>query len=63
LDLAKAPGNVLLEKNDTSLPKSSVVNISQIITLDKSFLTECIGTLNKRLLEKVENGIRLVLEI
>lgn len=63
LGLAKAPGYVLLEKNDANLPKSSVVNVSQIVTLDKSFLTECAGTLNKRLFKKVENGMRLVLDL
>ena len=63
LNLAKVPGNVLLEKEDTNLPKPAVVNIPQIVTLDKSFLTECIGTLNKRILNKVESGLKLVLEI
>jgi mRNA interferase MazF len=63
LGLAKAPGNVMLEKKDTNLPKSSVVNVSQIVTLDKTFLTECVGTLNKRVFKKVENGVRLVLDL
>ena len=56
LKLSTAPGNVLLQKNDTNLKKSSVINVSQIITLDKSFLTECVGTINKNLLKKIENG-------
>ncbi len=63
IKLANAPGNVLLKKNDSNLPKESVVNISQIITVDKSFLTKCAGTINKKLFEKVENGIRLAIDL
>ena len=63
LKLANAPGNVLLEKSDSNLPKASVINVSQIITLDKSFLTECVGTINKRLFKKVENGLKLALDL
>ncbi len=63
LNVAKAPGNVLLEKKNTNLPKTCVVNISQVVTLDKTNLTECVGTLNKRFLKSVENGLKLVLEI
>lgn len=63
LKLSKAPGNVLLEKNDSNLPKASVVNISQIITVDKSSLSECVGTIRKQLFNKVNNGIKLVLDI
>ena len=63
ITLAQAPGNVLLNKNDSNLPKESVVNTSQIVTLDKSFLTKCEGTINKNLFKKVENGINLVLNL
>ena len=55
--------NILLEKKETNLPKPSIVNVSQIVTLDKSFLVECIGTLNKQLFKQVENGIKLVLDL
>jgi mRNA interferase MazF len=40
ISLAQAPGNVFLPKKISGLPKDSVVNISQVITVDKSFLTE-----------------------
>ena len=40
LSLAQAPGNVLLRRQITGLPRDSVANVSQIVTLDKSFLTE-----------------------
>jgi mRNA interferase MazF len=45
------------------LPRDSVVNVSQVLTLDKSFLLGRVGALPLRLLEEVENGIRLVLAL
>ena len=63
LNIASSPGNVLLNKNDSNLNIKSVINISQIITLDKSFLLNCIGTVNKNILKKVDEGLKLVLEI
>lgn len=63
LRLANAPGNILLEKNESNLFKTSVINVSQIVTLDKSFLTECVGTIRKKLLQKVEQGIKLALDL
>lgn len=61
IKLAQAPGNVLLPSKVTGLSKDSVANVSQVITIDKSFLTENIGTIPAYLLEQVENGIRLVM--
>jgi mRNA interferase MazF len=61
--LANAPGNVLLSKNDSNLSKESVINVSQIITLDKSILTECVGTVNKSIIKQFENGIKLVFDL
>lgn len=61
IKLAQAPGNVLLSSKVTGLSKDSVANVSQVITIDKSFLTENIGTIPSYLLEQVENGIRLVM--
>jgi mRNA interferase MazF len=61
LRLAEAPGNVLLKSAQTGLPKDSVANVSQILTLDKSFLTEKAGRLRKQEMQKIETGIRLVL--
>ena len=63
LRLADAPGNVRLAAKGTGLTKASVVNVSQIITVDKTFLTERIGRLNPRLLAEVDDGLRLVLSI
>lgn len=61
LELAKAPGNVLLPKKVTCLPRESVANVSQLITIDKSFLSERVGSLPLDLLEQVDAGLRMVL--
>jgi mRNA interferase MazF len=61
INLAQAPGNVILSKKQTGLPKESVANISQIITVDKDYFTERIGALKSNLLKQVEEGIRLIL--
>lgn len=63
LRLAAAPGNVFLPANETSLPKDSVANVSQIITVDKSFLTERVRHVNARVMLLVEDGIRTVLAL
>jgi mRNA interferase MazF len=59
---AKAPGNVLLRKGEANLPKPSVVNVSQLVTVDKSFLREKIGTLSSRRIQEIVSGLRLVFE-
>jgi mRNA interferase MazF len=63
IKLGEAPGNVLLPKKATGLEKDSVANVSQVITVDKSFLTEKIGVIPQYLLEQVEHGLRLVMEL
>jgi mRNA interferase MazF len=63
LKLAEAPGNVLLSRRESGLPKRSVANISQLITLDKSFLIQKAGNLSPEKLQEVESGIRLVLSL
>ncbi len=59
---ASFPGNVLLKKGEANLPKASVVNITQIITLNKSELEEKIGTLSPKRIEEINNGIKLLIE-
>lgn len=63
LRLAPAPGNVLITTGDTRLPRESVVNVSQIVTLDKAFLTERIGRLPGGVMLLVDDGIRTVLDL
>ncbi len=61
--LAAAPGNVSLPKRSVKLGRESVVNVSQIITLDKSFLSKRVGRLPAPKLREVEEGVRLVLAL
>jgi mRNA interferase MazF len=63
LKLAAAPDNVLCPRKDTGLSRNSVINVSQVVTLDKSLLTERVGALLSRLLRQVEDGLRLVLAL
>jgi mRNA interferase MazF len=59
--LLDAPGNVLLLANATGLPKDSVANVSQIITVDRDFLLELAGRVRGQALRDVERGLRCVL--
>jgi len=63
LRLAEAPGNVLIAAADSGLPKDSVANVSQVITVDKSYLTKRCGRLSSRVLKTLDNGLRLVLSL
>jgi mRNA interferase MazF len=62
LKRASAPGNVLLEPGEANLPKQSVVNISQVFTVDKSQLVEKIGSLSSRRIRQILDGLQLLLE-
>lgn len=61
LRLATAPGNVALRARATGLPKDSVANVSQIVTIDRGLLTERTGHVSESQLEAVLSGIDLVL--
>jgi mRNA interferase MazF len=61
LNRAKAPGNVLLEPGEGGLSKASVVNISQIFTVDKDELEEFCGTLSVQRVHQILEGINLLL--
>ncbi len=58
--LLDAPGNVLLPAKATGLPKDSVANVSQVITVDRDFLLEPAGRVRGQLLRDVEHGLRSV---
>jgi len=58
---ADAPGNVLLPARATGLPKPSVANISQVVTLDRGALAERVGRLSTSRLELVLAGIDVLL--
>jgi len=59
--LLEAPGNVLVSAKASSLPKDSVANVSQLITMDRDFLLERAGRLRGQPLEDLESGLRLLL--
>jgi len=61
LERAKSPGNVLLDKGEANLPKQSVVNITQIFTVNKQDLTEKIGSLSRNRMAQVLEGIGLLI--
>ena len=62
LKRAKSPGNVLLESGEANLPKQSVVNVTQILTVDKSTLVEWIGALSEKRVRQILDGVRLLTE-
>ena len=62
LKRAKSPGNVLLEKGEANLPKKSVVNVTQVFTVDKTLLDEYIGTVSKARMREILAGVKLVIE-
>jgi mRNA interferase MazF len=63
LRLVDGPGNVLIPASRAGLPRDSVANVSQMVTLDRTFLDEQIGRLPPQLMKAVESGLRLVLDL
>jgi mRNA interferase MazF len=62
LKRAQSPGNVLLSKGEAHLPKTSVVNVSQMVTVDKSDLVEKIGALSSARVKQIIEGVKLLME-
>ena len=62
LKRASAPGNVSLESGEANLPKQSVVSVSRVFTVDKADLGDYIGTLSRKRIEEIIDGIKLVIE-
>jgi mRNA interferase MazF len=62
LSRANAPGNVLLKKGEANLPKASVVNVSQILTVDKTELVRCTGKLSGAATDLVRDGLHLLFD-
>jgi mRNA interferase MazF len=62
MKLAAVPGNVRLRKGEAGLPKPSVVNVTQIATIDRGRILQRVGTLPRRKLLEVWAGVRLVLD-
>jgi mRNA interferase MazF len=63
LKLVEAPGNVLVPAADSGLPRDSVVNVSQVVTLDRAMIGEVTGRLDTAVLRRVDAGLRLVLAL
>lgn len=63
LRLGRAPGNVVLARGNAGLPKSSVVNVTQIATVDKGLLLEEIGRLDDDVMDTISNGLRRALTL
>jgi mRNA interferase MazF len=63
LRLAAAPGNVRLSKRTSGLPRESVVNVSQLFTLDRGRLREKVGALVSAKMLEIDRGVRLALEL
>lgn len=61
MKLAQAPGNVRIGKSDSKLSKTSVVNVSQLLTVDRQFLTKRVSSLPQSAMKQVNNGLKLVL--
>lgn len=63
LRIAKARGNVLITSKQSGLPKESVINVSQLLTVDKSILIEYVNTLSESKMEQVDDGLRVALSL
>ena len=59
--LVEAPGNVLVPAKASGLPRDSVVNVSQVITVDRDYLLDRAGRIRGQLLKDIDSGLRLVL--
>ena len=63
LALADAPGNVRIGKAESGLAKSSVVNVSQVVTLDRELLTQRVRGLPADTMRQIDEGLRLALSL
>jgi mRNA interferase MazF len=63
LALEKAPGNIRLEKGVSKLEKTSVINFSQIVTIDKSYMHEYVAMLPKSVMTQIDQSIKTVFDI
>jgi mRNA interferase MazF len=63
MKFGELPGNIVLRKGEANLPKKCVINVTQIKSVDKKSIKEKIGTLSKKRMDEVNNGLRLVMNI
>ena len=63
LKFGDLPGNVTLRKGEANLPKKCIVNVTQIKSVDKNSLSERIGSLSKKRMDQVHDGLKLVMDM
>ena len=63
LELGGAPGNVTVTPRSSGLPKDSVINVSQVLTIDRALLGEYAGSIPSRKMNQVDHGLRLALAL
>lgn len=63
LRLENMPGNILITPRQSGLAQDSIINITQIVTANKTDLMEFVGTLSERKMEQIDEGLRLVLSL
>ena len=63
MKFGELPGNVILRKGEANLPKRCVINVTQIKSVDKTSIKEKIGTLSKKKMDEVHEGLRLVMSL
>lgn len=63
LKLVEAPGNVFLKKEESGLSKDSVINVSQLMTIDKEILEEYITSVSPKVFKRVEKGLKTALSL
>jgi mRNA interferase MazF len=63
LEFGKLPGNVLIEEGVANMPWEGVVNVSQVMSIEKNKIEERNGTLSDTLMQKVCEGLKLIMEL
>ena len=63
MKFGELPGNVVLRKGEANMPKRCVVNVTQIKSVDKTSIKDKIGTLSKKRIDEVHEGLKLVISI
>ena len=63
LNLAAAPGNVMIERRVSMLSDDSIANVSQVLTIDRFLLTQVVSKLPDRIMDTIDDGVRLVMNL
>ena len=63
MKFGELPGNVVLRKGEANIPKKCVINVTQIKSVDKKSIKEKIGTLSKKRMDEVQEGLKLVMNL